>query len=77
MPCNNIQYEGFGMTATEAYNFNCPVLCNNNSSLREIAFEKNIFDGSSENLTYLLEKVIYSEDFRLDIIKRHLNLKKI
>ena len=70
------KYEGFGMTATEAYNFNCPVLCNNNSSLREIAFEKNIFDGSSENLTYLLEKVIYSEDFRLDIIKKGNELKK-
>ena len=34
------KYEGFGMTATEAYNFNCSVLCNNNSSLREITFER-------------------------------------
>jgi glycosyltransferase involved in cell wall biosynthesis len=64
------KYEGFGITAIEAYNFDCPVLCNNNSSLKEIAFEKNIFDGSSENLTYLLEKVIYSHDYRLDLIKK-------
>ena len=70
------KYEGFGITATEAYNFDCPVLCNDNSSLREIAFEKNIFDGSSENLTYLLEKVIYSDDFRLEIIEKGNEFRK-
>ena len=32
------KYEGFGITAVEAYNFNCPVIQNNNSSLNEVGY---------------------------------------
>ena len=45
-----------------------------NSSLREIAFEKNIFDGSSENLTYLLKS--YLPEDLINIIKKGNELKK-
>jgi len=69
------EYEGFGVTAVEAYNFNCPVIYNYNSSLKEIGCISSSFDGSSSNLEYVLEKVLYSNDVKSKIISESKILK--
>ena len=61
------RYEGFGITAIEAYNFGCPVILNNSSSLKEVGTKTNSFEGSSEQLKILLEKTLYSEEFSDEI----------
>lgn len=62
------KYEGFGLTAIEAFNFNCPVIHTGQGSLKEIANTNGFYDGSSENLSFLLEKNIYSPDILKEMI---------
>ncbi len=70
------KYEGFGITAVEAYNFDCPVVQNNNSSLNEVGYKKNSFNGSSEELTNVLENILYSSQIYKDSISAGNKLKE-
>ena len=70
------KYEGFGITAIEAYNFNCPVIQNNNSSLSEIGYSKNNFNGTAEELTYILEDVLYLDQRYKESIEAGNKLKE-
>jgi len=70
------KYEGFGITAVEAYNFECPVIYNNTSSLKEIGPNLGKYDNSSDNLAFAMENILYSEDLLKKIINEGNFLKK-
>jgi glycosyltransferase involved in cell wall biosynthesis len=68
------KYEGFGITAIEAYNFGCPVIHTGKGSLAEVADMKSQYDGTYENLKFILEKFLYSNQ---DMKELSINTKKI
>ncbi len=62
-------YEGFGLPVLEAFNVGCPVATSENSSLKEIANNKNafIFDlENDKNLADQLWKVLNSDQKMID-----------
>tara|TARA_B100000795_G_C22745166_1_gene416977 strand:- start:54 stop:1118 length:1065 start_codon:yes stop_codon:yes gene_type:complete len=70
------KYEGFGITAVEAYNFGCPVIHTGKGSLMEIADINGLYDGSSENLKNILEKFLYSNEDKKKMIKNTDKIKE-
>jgi len=70
------KYEGFGITAVEAYNFGCPVIHTGKGSLMEIADINGLYDGSSENLKNLLEKFLYSNEDKKKMIQNTDKIKE-
>ena len=70
------KYEGFGITAVEAYNFGCPVIHTGKGSLMEIADINGLYDGSSENLKNLLEKFLYSNENKKKMIQNTDKIKE-
>lgn len=64
-------YEGFGLTLIEAMSLNCPVLCSDSSSLKEIGGEAaTFFDPNNyEDIKFSMEKfVAISKKSRSEII---------
>ena len=70
------KYEGFGITALEAYNFDCPVIHTGKGFLSEIKNNLGFYDGSSENLKHLLEQILYSNQDINKMIKSGNEIKK-
>jgi glycosyltransferase involved in cell wall biosynthesis len=69
------KYEGFGITAIEAYNFNCPVIHTGLGSLSEITDHSSRFDGTIDDLQNLLEKCLYDNSLQLNL-KKNINFYK-
>ena len=64
-------YEGFGMTALEAFSMGCPVVASNTSSIPEVCGKAAVYIDP-ENVKSLIggiEKVIYNGDLRGKLIK--------
>lgn len=71
------KYEGFGITAIEAYNFDCPVIHPGNSSLKEIAPSSGKYEMSAESLKEKLEQTLYSIELTNELILQGRHLKKL
>ena len=71
------KYEGFGITAVEAYNFDCPVIHSGNSSLQEIAPLSGKYEMSAESLKEKLEKILYSIEMKNELILQGRQLREL
>lgn len=67
-------YEGFGLPILEAFSCRCPLVASNVSALPEIAQDAAIyFDPKSyQSIKNAVEKVLYDEDVRSDLINKGL-----
>jgi len=65
-------YEGFGLPVLEAFSCGCPAILNNSSSLPEIGGEGAIYfePGDKESIICAVEKVLFDEDYRNNLIKK-------
>jgi glycosyltransferase involved in cell wall biosynthesis len=65
-------YEGFGIPTLEALSSDCPAILSNTSSLPEVGGDAALyFDPDSiEDMRNVIEKVIYDNDLRLNMIRK-------
>jgi glycosyltransferase involved in cell wall biosynthesis len=65
-------YEGFGLPILEAFSQGCPVILSNASSFPEIGGDAAIYfePHNSESIVQALEKVLYNERYRQELIKK-------
>jgi len=65
-------YEGFGLPILEAFNYNCPVICSNNSSLPEVAGEAALyFNNSDANaLSEKMKQISENAELRNSLIEK-------
>lgn len=65
-------YEGFGIPVLEAFSCGCPVVLSDTSSFPEIACDAaEYFDPiKKESLQKAINKVIYNNDLRMELIKK-------
>ena len=65
-------YEGFGIPSLEAMSHDCPIVCSNTSSIPEVVGDAGeYFDPMShESMTVAIEKVVYSEVYQKELIKK-------
>ena len=72
-------YEGFGLPVLEAFSCGCPVIMSNTSSLPEIGGDGAIYFNPSdkESIILAIEKVLFNERYRDDLIKKGYNRLKI
>jgi len=68
-------YEGFGLPILEAFACKCPIVVSNSSCFPEIAGEAaEYFDPlSTESMKSSIEKVVYNNNIRMELIKRGIN----
>jgi glycosyltransferase involved in cell wall biosynthesis len=66
------RYEGFGLPSLEAMALSCPVIASNTSCMPEIIGDAGEFFAPTdiEDLQQSIEKVVFSEQFRSDLIER-------
>lgn len=64
-------YEGFGLTALEAFSMGCPVIASNTSSIPEVCGKAAAYinPGDSESIKNAVEKVIQDSKLRNDLVK--------
>jgi len=64
-------FEGFGIPIIEAFNLGCPVLCMDNTSIREVAGRAVMyFEGESVGeMARSIEKFVNDKDLRQELVK--------
>ena len=64
-------YEGFGMTALEAFSMGCPVVASNTSSIPEVCGKAAVYIDPkySKTIKDRIEKVIRNEKLRLKLVR--------
>lgn len=65
-------YEGFGLTALEAFSMGCPIVASNTSSIPEVCGKAAIYINpkSASSIRNGLRKVLYNKELRNRLIKR-------
>lgn len=63
-------YEGFGLPVLEAMEYYCPVVCYDNSSLREIGGNAALYTSSFEDTADTLKKLLTEPAFRNQVIEK-------
>lgn len=63
-------YEGFGIPVLEAMEYGCPVICYDNSSLREVGGKAALYTSGFEDTADTLKKLLAEPAFRTQVIKK-------
>ena len=65
-------YEGFGLPILEAFRYNCPVIASDQPCFKEIGEDAIAYFNPRDqhDLSTMVERVINSEEMRLNLIKR-------
>ena len=63
-------YEGFGIPVLEAMEYGCPVICYDNSSLREVGGKAALYTSGFEDIAETLKKLLAEPAFRNQVIKK-------
>ena len=63
-------YEGFGLPVLEAMEYNCPVVCYDNSSLREVGGTAALYTSSFEDTADMVKKLLTDPNFRSQTVKK-------
>jgi len=71
-------YEGFGMTALEAFSMGCPVVASNTSSIPEVCGKAAVYISPKNSVSIKsgIEKVMRDNKFRRDLARRGLSQVK-
>ncbi len=65
-------YEGFGIPVLESFNCGCPLIVSKTSSLPEVAGDATVYINPEDknSIKNAIEKVIYNEDLRQELINK-------